>query len=90
MSTVRNIKENVENEIESADEIMRKQREEAEQEIEKPREEHPSQAGRVWELKKKIMGGKKSTQQAKFRKAGRFKRTNQRSNSQVLQGHIER
>ena len=57
-----NAEENIEKE--SADQIMRKQREEAEQEINKLREEYPSRAGRVWELKKKIMVGKKSTQQA--------------------------
>ena len=49
---------------ESADEILKKQREEAEKEIEKLRNEHSSRAGRVWELKKKIVGGKKGTQQA--------------------------
>ena len=49
---------------ENADEILKKQREEAEREIEKLKKEHPSRAGRVWELKKKIVGSKKSTQQA--------------------------
>ena len=62
VTSSRKAEENIENE--SADEILRKQRKEAEEEIEKLREEHPSRAGRVWELKKKIMGGKKSTQQA--------------------------
>ena len=49
---------------ESAEEMMNNQIKEAEIEIEKLKAEYPSRAGRVWELKKKIVVGKKATNQA--------------------------
>ena len=49
---------------ESAEEMFANQRNEAFVEIEKLKTEYPSRAGRVWELKKKIVVGKKATNQA--------------------------
>ena len=49
---------------ESAEEMFKNQSNEAEKEIEKLKTEYPSRAGRIWELKKKIVGGKKAKNQA--------------------------
>ena len=50
---------NHEEKKESAEEMLNKQKAEAEAEIEKLKTEHSSKAGRIWEMKKKIIAGKK-------------------------------
>jgi glutamate synthase domain-containing protein 2 len=54
----------IQDEGESAEEILINQRKEAEIEIEKLKAENHNKANRIWELKKKVVGGKKATNQA--------------------------
>ena len=75
---------------ESAEEMFNRQRNEAEREIERLKTEHRSKAGRIWDIKKKIIGGKKTATQATAivnpttTKTGGFEGENKRDKFEVL------
>ena len=57
-------KEGPDKKSESAEEMFNKQRSIAETEIERLKTEHRSKAGRIWDIKRNIIGGKKTASQA--------------------------
>ena len=83
-------KEGPDKKSESAEEIFNKQRSIAETEIERLKTEHRSKAGRIWDIKRNIIGGKRTASQATAivnpatKKTSGFKRRNKKDNLEIL------